>query len=175
MNTAMSADAVIAAFGHESGIFALMNTAWAWPIAESLHFIGLCLLLGTIGIVDLRLLGLAKEIPLLELHRITRFGVAGFAINLVTGMLFFVSDPSQYLYNPAFQLKVTCMLLAAANVALFYGIAWPRIRRATVPEAPAIARLCAAASLSAWVGVIVFGRLITFYRPPEHWCFWCSA
>jgi hypothetical protein len=171
----MRADAIIDAFGHDSGVFALMNTAWAWPIAESLHFIGLSMLLGTIGIVDLRLLGVAKAIPLLDLHRITRIGVVGFAINIVTGAAFFVSAPDQYLYNPAFQLKLACMLLAAANVVAFYTIAWPLLRRAAVNQVPVLAKLCAAVSLTAWTGVIVFGRLITFYRPPEHWCFWCST
>ena len=171
----MPADAIIDAFGHDSGVFALMNTAWAWPIAESLHFIGLSMLLGTIGIVDLRLLGLAKSIALPDLHRITRVGIFGFAINVVTGVAFFVSAPDQYLYNPAFQLKVACMLLAAANVVAFYAYAWPRVRSAPGSEAPMSAKLCAVVSLTAWMGVIVFGRLITFYRPPEHWCFWCSA
>ena len=168
-------DAIIDAFGHDSGVFALMNTAWAWPIAESLHFIGLCMLFGTIGIVDLRLLGFPKAISLPDLHRITRVGIVGFAINVVTGVAFFVSAPDQYLYNPAFQLKVACMLLAAVNVVAFYGYGWPRIRGATANEVPIAAKLCAAVSLTAWTGVIVFGRLITFYRPPEHWCFWCSA
>ena len=170
----MRADAIIDAFGHDSGVFALMNTAWAWPIAESLHFIGLCMLLGTIGIVDLRLLGFAKAIALIDLHRMTRIGIVGFVINVITGAAFFVSAPDQYLYNPAFQLKVACMLLAATNVVAFYGYVWPRIRHAPANEAPLSARACAAVSLSAWTGVIVFGRLITFYRPPEHWCFWCA-
>jgi hypothetical protein len=171
----MTTDAAIDAFGHASGVFDLMNSAWAWPIAESLHFIGLSLLLGTIGIVDLRLLGVAKSIPLLALHKVTRFGIAGFVLNVITGCAFLVSAPDQYLYNPAFQLKILCMLLAAANVAAFYSMAWPRMQRAHGGEAPLIAKLAAAVSLSAWLGVIVFGRLITFYRPPEHWCFWCSA
>jgi hypothetical protein len=142
------------------------------PIAESLHFIGLSLLLGTIGVVDLRLLGFAKAIPLISLHRLTRLGIAGFLINALTGLAFFVSAPDQYLYNPAFQLKVTCMLLAALNVIAFYVFAWPRIR-ASESRVPLIARCCGLISLSAWLAVITFGRLITFYRPPEHWCFWC--
>jgi hypothetical protein len=166
---------VIDAFGHSSGVFDLMNTAWAWPIAESLHFIGLALLLGTIGIIDLRMLGIASAIPLSSLHQVTRWGIAGFVLNVITGIAFFVSAPDQYLYNPAFQLKVLCMLIAALNVAAFYALIWPRIRRTTAGKLPVVARLCAAISLGAWIGVIMFGRLITFYRPPEHWCFWCSA
>jgi hypothetical protein len=168
----MSADAIIDAFGRSSGVFDFMNTAWAWPIAESLHFMGLSLLLGTIGIVDLRLLGFAKAIPLISLHKLTRLGIAGFLINVLTGVAFFVSAPDQYLYNPAFQLKLLCILIAGLNVAAFYGLAWPRIR-ASDGDVPLVARCCGLLSLSAWIGVITFGRLITFYRPPEHWCFWC--
>lgn len=169
----MGAVATIERFAAESGIFALMNTAWAWPLAESLHFIGLSLLLGSVGVVDARLLGLAQRIEIAQLHGITRWGIAGFALNALTGFAFFVSAPDQYLYNPAFQLKVLCMLLAFANVVGFYGFAWPRVRAAS--DVPIVARCCAFASLSAWIGVIVFGRLITFYRPPEHWCFWCAT
>ena len=168
----MSIDADIAAFGQSSGIFDLMNTAWGWPIAESLHFIGLSAIFGTIGIVDLRLLGFARAIPLIALHKLTRIGIAGFVVNAITGIAFFVSAPDQYLYNPAFQLKVLCILIAATNVLAFYAFAWPGIRRSPTIVSP-LARLCAAISLTAWLGVITFGRLITFYRPPERWCFWC--
>lgn len=168
----MSAVATIDRFAAESGIFAFMNTAWAWPLAESLHFIGLSLLLGSVGVLDARLLGFARRIEIEQLHAITRWGIAGFALNALTGFAFFSSAPDQYLYNPAFQLKVLCMLVAFANVVGFYGFAWPRLRAAA--EAPIAAKVCAAISLCAWIGVIVFGRLITFYRPPEHWCFWCA-
>jgi hypothetical protein len=169
----MTADAIIDAFGKDTGIFTLMNTAYGWPIAESLHFIGLALLLGTIGIVDLRLLGYARAIPLLALHALTRFGVIGFVINVVTGLLFFVSAPDQYLYNPAVQLKMLCILIAGANVVAFYSFAWPRIRASG--DVGVIAKVCAGVSLGAWLGAILFGRLITFYRPPEHWCAWCGV
>jgi hypothetical protein len=168
----LTLDATIAAFGVRTGIFDLMNTAWAWPIAESLHFMGLALLLGTIGIVDMRLLGLARALPLQALHPLTRWGIAGFAINALTGFAFFVSAPDQYLYNPVFQLKVGCMLLAAANLVAFYRIAWPRVQDGS--QTPLAARICGGISLGCWIGVICFGRLITFYRPPEHWCFWCA-
>lgn len=159
-------------FGHTSGVFDVMNSAWGWPIAESIHFIGLSLLFGSIGLIDLRLMGFARGIALTDLHRITRIGLIGYVLNVVTGVAFFVSAPDQYLYNPAFQLKVLCMAVAGLNVVSFYVIAWPQLRAAT--SVPFIGRAFALVSLTAWTGVIVFGRLITFYRPPEHWCFWCG-
>lgn len=169
----MSAVATIHGFAVESGIYPLMNTAWAWPIAESLHFIGLSLLFGSIGVVDLRLLGFAKGVAIADLHRITRWGVLGFVVNACTGFCFFVTYPDQYLYNPAFQLKVLSLLIAFLNMVAFYAFAWPRLRLSSTGEVPLAAKIGAAVSLTAWLAVITFGRLLTFHRPPQHWCFWC--
>ena len=58
---------------------------WLWPLCETLHFIGLALLMAVVGLLDLRMLGFAKDIPLGPLQRLTPWGILGFAINLVTG------------------------------------------------------------------------------------------
>ena len=169
----ISVDA-IANFGEQSGIAAIMNSTWGWPAAESIHFIGLSLLVGAVWLFDLRLLGMAKSIPIAALHRLVPWGVLGYALNVATGAMFFISAPDQYLYNPAFQLKVLCMLVAGVNMAVFYLTASVRVKALTPGEkTPLAGKLIAIVSLSSWIGVITFGRLITFYRPPEHWCFWC--
>ena len=163
-----------AEFGKSSGIYDFMNTAWGWPTIESLHFISLALLLGTVGLFDLRMLGVGRGIPLTALHRLVPLGVGAFLANVVTGSMFFVSAPDQYMFNPAFQLKVTSMAIAGINVVVFY---WALNRRVTAlgPDevAPLPIRLAAGLSLACWIAVIVFGRLITYFRPPYHWCFWC--
>ncbi|OFE12286.1 hypothetical protein PHACT_03340 [Pseudohongiella acticola] len=162
--------------GHSTGIFTFMNTQWGWPAIESLHFIGLTFLLGTVGLFDLRLLGVGRGIPIAALHGLVPWGVAGFALNVVTGFMFLVSDPGQYVHNPAFQLKMLAMLIAGLNLLVFYAVLAPRVRalphNVVVPRA---ARTAALISLICWIAVISFGRLITFYRPPEFWCFWCVA
>src|SRR5687767_638307 len=88
------------------------DTPWLWPTMETLHFIGLSLLIGTVGLFDLRVLGVAKQIPPIALHRLIPFGVAGFAINVVTGTMFFFGFPDQYAYNSAFHFKVGFIALA---------------------------------------------------------------
>lgn len=163
----------IAAFGRESGIHGFMNTAWGWPTIESLHFIALSVLLGTVGLFDLRVLGVARTIPMPALHRLVPFGVAAFAANIVTGSMFFVSAPDQYMFNPAFRLKLACMAIAGLNVLVFYGAFARGVPRGEGARASLAVKLIAAISLAAWLGVIVFGRLITYFRPPYHWCFTC--
>ena len=143
-----------------------MHSKWGWPAAESIHFIGLSLLIGTIALFDLRLLGLAKRIPIAALHRLIPWGLTGYAINVVSGAAFLMTEPDQYIYNPAFQFKVLFMAVAGFNALTFYVIAY---RRSTAPgapeEAPRAARIIAATSLCMWIAVIVCGRLLTFYRP----------
>lgn len=164
----------IAQWAREAGIAGLMTSRWGWPVAEVFHFFGLCLLFGAVGFFDLRMLGVARGVSLKSLHRLIPFGIAGFAISVTTGFLFVVTAPDQYLYNPALQTKLALMLLAGLNMVAFYFTA-ARGTWLTSDDAvpPARARVFGAISLACWVGVITCGRVITAFRPPWHWCFWC--
>ncbi len=148
---------------------------WAWRVAESLHFIGLSLLIGTVGIFDLRMMGLVKKVPLNALHRMVPFGIFGYLINVTTGFFFFSGFPDQYMYNPSFQLKLVFMGMAGLNVLVFYGVVYGRFKSLQPGDnAPWAARVIGGVSLLSWMAVITFGRLITFYRPPWYWCPWCQ-
>lgn len=140
---------------------------WVWPAMETLHFLGLGLLVGTIGVLDLRLLGLARRLPLAPFERLVPWGVAGFILNTITGIVFFAGAPYQYIYNVAFQWKVLFMVCAGLNILVFYTRVAQRTW--TVPAGahpPVAARIIGGISLFLWVGVMYWGRMITFYRPP---------
>ena len=109
-------------FSQKSGIYDFMHSTWGWPAVETLHFMGLSLLIGTVGLFDLRMLGLAKGIPMNSLHRLVPWGVGGYALNVMTGVMFVPSAPDQYLFNPAFQVKLALMGIAGINVLLFLSI-----------------------------------------------------
>ena len=157
---------LVHAFASVKPVSNVMHTAWGWPIAESVHFIGLSLLIGTIGLFDLRLLGLGKRIPIAALHRLIPWGLAGFGINILSGLTFLMTEPDQYIYNPSFQFKMLFVVTAGLNALTFYATSY---RRVTAPDAPADAprgaKIIAAVSLSMWISVIVAGRFLTFYRP----------
>jgi hypothetical protein len=109
------------------------------------------------------------------LHRLVPFGIAGYLMCATTGFLFVVTAPGQYIYNPAMQMKIMLMAIAGANMAMFYATASAGVNAAGADEAPPVrARVIGAVSLSCWLLVIVFGRLVTFFRPPEYWCLWCA-
>jgi hypothetical protein len=145
----------------------MRESRWAWPIFESLHFIGMSLLIGTIGVFDLRLIGFARRVPLAALHRLIPLGISGFVLNAVTGFCFICATPDQYIFNMAFRVKVSLMLIAGVNVLFFYSRVFRRLETLAVDQGPPIgARLAGMISLTAWVGVMSAGRLLTFFRPP---------
>jgi hypothetical protein len=150
----------------DTPVKAVMRMHWGWPAAESLHFIGLSLLVGCIGLFDLRLLGVGRRIPIAALHKLIPWGLLGFAINLASGLAFLMTEPDQYIYNPSFHLKLLFIAIAGVNAGTFYLTMY---RRTTAPgaavDAPRLAKVIAATSLFSWIVVIVCGRLLTFYRP----------
>jgi hypothetical protein len=165
----------VAKWGRDVGIYDLMTSRWGWPIAECFHFIGLCLLFGTVGLFDLRMLGVARGVQLRALHRLIPFGLAGFAMSITTGFLFVMTTPDQYLHNPAFLTKLSFMLLAGMNMVLFYVIAARTVWLTGADDLPPLsARIFGAVSLLCWLGVMTCGRVITAFRPPGYfWCPWC--
>ena len=142
----------------------MSHAVFAWPTCAILHFMGLTLLLGTVGLWDLRLLGVAQGLRPAAMHRLIPWGVLGFAINLVTGVLFVIGQPYRYLANPAFELKLALLLLLGINVLLFYSSAF-RTVAALGPEdpVPVRARIAGAISLTLWLGVIGAGRMVAFF------------
>lgn len=144
----------------------MTNYSMAFPLAEAAHFFGLCLLLGSIGIIDLRLLGFAKSFSMRAIHQLLTLVWIGFAINLITGVLFIFASAAFYYDNTAFWIKMGLILLAGAN-ALWYQLtvhkeieSWPESGAATGQ-----ARLVAGTSLTLWIAIVFFGRFIMYWPP----------
>ena len=137
---------------------------WLRPALETLHFVGMALLIGIVGLIDLRMLGVAKGLPFRPLQQLLPWGIAGFVLNAVTGFLFFAGDPFQYIDNRAFWLKLSFIALAGVNALLFYvtGLSATVDGAGSGDDAPPGAKLVAAASLFLWSGVIFWGRMLPF-------------
>jgi uncharacterized membrane protein len=142
--------------------FVIDYSRWVWPLLETLHFIGLILLLGTVGVLDLRIMGFLKQLPVGPLHRLLPWGIAGLGINVVTGFMFFVGMPFFYVFNEIFQAKMITILFAGGNLLLFHCTGafrkWERLGPGE--DAPSFAKLVALTSLLLWVTVVVIGRYI---------------
>jgi hypothetical protein len=139
---------------------------WVWPILESLHFCSLAVLAGTVGMFDLRVLGLAKGIAPSTLHSTLRWGLGAFLVSAITGVMFISGMPDQYFYNDAFKWKVVFLLLMGLNAGLFYWREFAHLRTLGPNDnAPRSAQWVAGASLLFLVAVMYCGRMLTFYRP----------
>lgn len=137
---------------------------WLWPLCEILHFIGMALLVGIVGILDLRMLGVAKGIEPGPFERLVPWAIGGFVLNAITGFLFFAGEPFQYIDNNIFWIKLVFIALAGLNALAFYVLGIGRrvnVLRAG-ESAPLAAKFIAAISLVLWVGVIYWGRMLPF-------------
>ena len=134
---------------------------YGWPSLETLHFIGLSLLIGVILMIDLRMLGVMKDVAFPALHRLLPWAILGFGTNLVTGVLFFVASPEQYVGNVAFVWKMILVMLAGANALYFtlFEEAW--VLKAG-DDAPFTAKAVAVSAIALWLGVLYFGSMLPF-------------
>jgi len=134
---------------------------WVWPAAETLHFLGLCLVFGVLLAVNLRILGAMKGLSFAALHRLLPWGILGLAMNLMTGMLFFIAAANQYTQNVAFYWKVLFLGLAGAH--FLYLTVFSRTWMLKVgEEAAPLDKLVAMTGIGLWVGVIYWGRMLPF-------------
>ena len=141
----------------------IVETPWAWPVCEALHFVGLSLLIGMIAPLDIRLMGFMKGVPIAALRRLVPWAIAGFLINLVTGLLFFVGAPSQYIANSSWWLKVLFLLVAGVNILVFETIKGSRIPEIGLGAGtPAALKTIGAVSLVSWFMVLYWGRMLAF-------------
>ena len=137
------------------------TTNWAWPTMETLHFIGLVMLMGVVLIVNLRMLGVAKNVSFASIHRLLPWGVLGFLINVLTGIVFFITVPDQYTQNIALEYKMAVTMIAGANVLYFtvFDEAWAV---GAGNDAPARAKFMASLTILLWIGIIWLGRMMPF-------------
>ena len=156
--------AIVHVFEPSPGKFTdlMLVSKWWWAFMMDLHFLGLALLIGTVGILNLRMLGFAKQLPLAPLHRLTPWAMGGFGINTLTGILAFIGMPSYYTFDIAFWLKMLALLLLGLNVAAFYLTdAFHSVEHLGPGEdAPPLAKFFAATSLVLWFAVMALGRYI---------------
>jgi hypothetical protein len=148
-----------------SGIARWMREAlWAYPAVEAVHIAALGTLFGSILIVDLRLLGLSRDVSASRLARhALPWSVGAFVLAMATGLLMFTAHAEDFLTNGVFLLKMGLILAAGVNAGLLHTGPFRTVAQwdtAVVP--PARVRAAAALSIAIWLTVIVCGRLLAY-------------
>ena len=140
-----------------------------FPCIESVHVLAICLVVGSIAVVDLRLLGFASvDRPVGRLMRsILPITVGAFGLAVAAGSLLFISHASKYLENRFFIAKITLIALAGVNMAVFHLIGARNLDQWENDALPPLfARVAGGLSLFLWVSVVACGRWIGFTMPP---------
>ena len=144
---------------------AVRQSLWLFPAIETLHLLGMAALVATISVLDFRLLGwMLRRQRVSDLtRRLLPWAWAGFALQVVTGSLLFMSEAVKVYTNPAFRLKMLLIFLAGLHAIIFHLTIFrhvPAWDDAAVP--PASAKLSGFVSLLLWIAIVAAGRLIGF-------------
>jgi len=138
----------------------------AFSIIESVHVLAITLLVGTISILDFRMLGLVlRGIPVTRIARaVFPYTWAGFSVMFVSGFLLFWAEAAKNYVNPAFRVKVILLLLVGLNPLIFHTSVYRRVNEwEHEHRSPWRARAAALTSLVLWGGIIVAGRAIAYF------------
>lgn len=138
------------------------QSAYAYPAANLIHLLGLVMLVGGIGLVDLRLVGAFRSLPPAALSRtLTPVAIAGLLLLIPSGLTMFAADAKAMVASVTFQRKLVLIALALANAILFRWL-WGKRIADWDASPPRGGRLMAGASLLLWLAVAAHGRMIAY-------------
>lgn len=134
----------------------------AYPVANLVHLLGLVMLIGGIGVLDLRLAGAFRRLPVETLWRyLLPLGMTGLALLVPAGLVLFAADASSLVISTVFRWKVALIVLALANAGAYHVLWRERLARWDV-DPPLGGRVMAAGSLTLWLLVAGLGRWIAY-------------
>jgi hypothetical protein len=139
------------------------ESLWGYPLFETIHTIGMAMLIGSLGLINLRVLGYKPELPILETRKLLPLAWIGFTLNAISGSLLFTSDAVTFFNSYTFRVKMVLIVLGGLNAALLGQKVFreaPAGSPAVVPDAAA--KWIAATSLLFWFGAVCCGRLIAY-------------
>lgn len=144
---------------------AIRQSLWLFPAIETVHLLGMAALVGTITVLDLRLLGWAM--PQRRVSEVVAgllpWAWLGFGVQVVTGVLLFSSEAVKISGNPAFRLKMLFLLLAGIQALIFQTVVSRELPTWDGrPALPVIAKVMGAISILLWVAIVTAGRFIGF-------------
>jgi hypothetical protein len=136
------------------------NSIWAYPTVLTLHTFGMMVLVGSALMIDLRLLGFARGVPVSSLERLFRVMWGAFWLNLVTGTMLFIADASKRGTQPLFLLKLMLVATGIATIVLIRRRVFDGTNEPLTISGPA--KRLAFASLLVWSAAVTAGRLLAY-------------
>jgi hypothetical protein len=142
----------------------ISQSTWMFPTIETIHVVAVASVIGSIFVVDLRLLGVAsgKRPASALIGEFLPWTWGAFALALISGGLLFTSRAADYMAVPAFVAKFAIMAVAAANMLVFHLTTERRIAAWDLGRPALGARVAGGLSLLLWTAIVVCGRQVGF-------------
>lgn len=135
----------------------LLTHAWAYPVLEVVHIVGIALLLGNLIMLEMRVFGWGAALPVRDLARLSLLiATVGFGLAALSGLTMFATQPAELLSNRIFTVKMLLLMLAAANAAWFHA-------RDSLGRLDGMARVLMVVSSLIWLAVVACGRWIAYW------------
>ena len=139
------------------------ESLWGYPIFETIHTIGMAMMIGSLGLINLRVLGYKPELRLFDTRQLLPLAWIGFTLNAISGTALFTSDAVYFWDKDTFRIKMILIILGGINAALL----GQRVFREAAAGAPAVptaasTKWIAFLSLVFWFGAVIAGRLIAY-------------
>lgn len=138
------------------------QSLWGYPLLETLHTMGMALLIGSLGLINLRVLGYKPRLPILGTRDLLPLAWLGFTINALSGAALFTSDAVYFFESYTFRIKMLLIILGGINAALLGARIFREVPAGEVVTPTAGAKWIAASSLVFWMGAVIAGRLIAY-------------
>ena len=138
------------------------ESLWAYPFFETMHTIGMAMVIGSLGLINLRVLGFKSELPLLATQKLLPLAWIGFTMNLISGLTLFTSDAQHFWNSYTFRVKIVLILLGGINAAILGQVVFQPPAKAPLAVPTIVVKWIAASSLVFWFGAICAGRLIAY-------------
>jgi hypothetical protein len=137
---------------------------WGYPIILTLHSLGLALVVGVLFIIDLRIIGIPRSLPIVPMRRLMRLVWLGFTVNLITGFTLFTADAVKFYDSPTFRFKMLAVvsgvtLATILNAAVFKAA--PDIDGGAARISPTLKGM-AVVSILVWLAAISLGRYVAY-------------
>ena len=133
----------------------IRESLWGYPIVLSSHAVGMAIVVGVVTMIDIRVLGYAKQIPIDSFKSLFNLAWGGFVLNFISGCLLFTGDPTKFFNDTPFRIKITLIILGMISV-------WLLLREVRTDESSKKAKAIAIFSLLCWFGAITAGRLTAY-------------
>jgi len=140
---------------------------WFVPLWKTVHYFAVSGLVGIVGLIDLRILGVAKGLPLRPLQRLMPWAVVSFLVTAVSGYALSRIDPANTIgppVNVAYAAKILFLVLIGLNDVLYFATGLKRQVDGVGAgdSTSASAKIVAAVSIALWIGVVYWSRMLTF-------------